>query len=217
MFSHEPGNCGRFEEICGGLVKALCIDKDYMSVVWRRTSHVNLQLRLLLTLFLLFLHFVFQQSSQDLTGSALWDLIDESYATTEPLVIRHFACSPLDDFFRLRLSCFILIRWDDIRSWNFSFLVLVIHADYSDIVDKWMIHELAFEFRRCNLEAFVLDELFDSIGDVEVVVGVLVSYVSRLEIAETIFDRDGFVCGLFILPVTLQSIQYRVKLVEIVD
>ena len=104
-------------------------------------------------------------------------------------MVRDLSIGPLDDLIGILVASFTL-RMDDVRSWHFSLLLLVVHTDDRNIIDKWMIHELAFEFGRSNLEAFVFDEFLHSVGDEKVVIRILIANVAGLEVTEPIFFSD---------------------------
>jgi hypothetical protein len=69
---------------------------------------------------------------------------------------------------------------NNIGAGYFSSLIFVVDADDGDIIDVRVGGEDAFEFGGWNLEAFVFDEFFDAVGDVEISVCILVAYVAGL-------------------------------------
>ena len=98
-------------------------------------------------------------------------------------MIRHIRLHPRHNLPRSRLPCFNTRLQRDIRPRHLGRLRLLIHANDGGIRDLGVRQQLALELGRRDLEALVLDELLDAVGDVEVPVLVLVADVAGLEVA----------------------------------
>lgn len=96
---------------------------------------------------------------------------------------RHLRPQPRHDILLRLPPPFHPRRRHDIRARHLRGLIFAVHADDSNVVDLRMAEQQALKLRGRDLEAFVLDQLLDAVGDVEVAVLVLVPDVAGLEVA----------------------------------
>lgn len=91
----------------------------------------------------------------------------------------------------------------DVGAWDFGRLAAIIEADDGDVVDVGMVGEEALELGGGDLEALVLDEFLDAVGDEKIAVGVLEAHVPGFEVAVLGHDRFG---GFRVVVITLEDV-----------
>ena len=107
----------------------------------------------------------------------------------------------------LALRCFFFTKCHrsvyDVGTRDFGRLAVVIKADDGDVVDKGMADEEALELGGGDLEALVLDQFLDAVGDEEDAVGVLIAHIPGFEVTVLGQDRFG---GFRVVVVALENV-----------